>query len=169
MSNHIFGLEIIEVDYLPLIPDHCEDVRRVMRHRMAELAPWLNFDRGPTPGAEAHAEVSHVDRVVYVSPQLYEIIMRWDRGAYQIPAEARAIWDARRASGLSRQEEAAYLPGDRHAQALDHGRRVMSEGALYRTYMREFNEQIRRKLEEYQTYYSAYALPRRFIVGGSPT
>lgn len=34
------------------IPDHREDARRIVRHRMRELAPWLRFDVGPEPGEE---------------------------------------------------------------------------------------------------------------------
>lgn len=54
--SSIFGIPVVVTDAIkPDIPTPGEDARRIVRHRMHKLAPWLRFDVGPKPGEATYA------------------------------------------------------------------------------------------------------------------
>lgn len=72
----IFGLPVEVGPRLPLdVPDDGENARRIVRHRMRELAPWIRFDVGPEPGKALHAILT-TGGVLYVSWATFEHLER---------------------------------------------------------------------------------------------
>lgn len=53
--DRVFGIRVQRSNFLPLVPDHKEDARRIVRHGMKKALPWLDIDPGPAPGEQIHA------------------------------------------------------------------------------------------------------------------
>lgn len=113
----VFGLEVHIAPWLPLVPHHTEQARRIVRHGMADVLKWLGEDVGPKPSDEAHAAVSDVKRMAYVSPAFYHTLRPSSLDGLQRVAYSE-LFRARRESRRTYQFEKAYLPGDAQTQAL---------------------------------------------------
>lgn len=56
--DQVFGIPIQVANYLPIVPDHKEDARRIVRHGIKKALPWLKIDPGLKPGEQVHAVVA---------------------------------------------------------------------------------------------------------------
>ena len=61
-------LSIYVSEFLPLAPTMADDVRRQVRHGLADVLEWLGEDVGPAPGEPTHAIQAGV--ALLVSPEL---------------------------------------------------------------------------------------------------
>lgn len=64
------GTPIYVTPALPRYPSELEDVRRRVRHGLADVIAWCGDDVGPKPGEPIHA-VAHPD-AVFVSQELFD-------------------------------------------------------------------------------------------------
>ena len=53
--DHVFGIRIQRSNFLPMVPDHKEDARRIVRHGLKDVLEWLGEPVGPAPGEQIHA------------------------------------------------------------------------------------------------------------------
>lgn len=53
--DRVFGIRIQQSNFLPLVPDHKEDARRIVRHGLKDVLEWLGEPVGPAPGEQIHA------------------------------------------------------------------------------------------------------------------
>lgn len=61
MSGTVFGLDVVVVNNLPLIPSDAENARRIVRHGLADVLRWLGEQVGPKPFEETHCLISKDD------------------------------------------------------------------------------------------------------------
>lgn len=72
------GLNVIVSDALPYVPTFEEDIRRGVRHGMAEAVPWLRIEVGMKPGEATHAIQAH--DTLYVSAEMWSRVQKeWSR------------------------------------------------------------------------------------------
>lgn len=73
--DQIFGLPVMVSPLLPIVPTDGENARRIVRHGMKRLSPWLDIDPGPKPFETTEmlivADSLLHKTVLYVSREMY--------------------------------------------------------------------------------------------------
>lgn len=102
--EHILGVDVVVSRHMPEdAPDDGENARRIVRHRMRELSPWIKFDVGPKPYEATHAIYVAAGAGFYggalmVSPQLRSQLHRGEEGMVEMLRHARQDYLSRMAT-----------------------------------------------------------------------
>ena len=68
------GYDLLESPHLPVVPDDVENVKRIVRHGLAEWVHYIGEEVGPKPGEAVHVLV--FDRYMLASAEALDRIKR---------------------------------------------------------------------------------------------